>query len=136
LASTGYTVTPWSYQYALPTDFLMARNVLPTPVPSPDFNPAPILFTIYNDARVTPNQVLLTNQANPTLLYTAQIMDPTQWEPGFMDAVIAELADRFVPALADARLMQGVEQRSDQSLDEAIGANGARPPAAARVNAR
>ena len=128
LSTTGFVVAPWTFQYALPADYLMARNVLPTPVSAPDLNPTPILFTIYNDARATPSQVLLTNQATPTLLYTAQITDPTQWEPGFMEALIAALAAKFVPALADARMMQGAEALAGRAEDDALGATELQPP--------
>jgi hypothetical protein len=121
-------IFPWAYTYALPTDFLVVRSLMPSTAAIPELNPQDILFSIFNDASASPTRVLVTNQASPTLLYTAQITDMTQWDVSFVEALIDELASILLPVLGDARLAQLTEARAAGGKAAALESTGAQAP--------
>jgi hypothetical protein len=90
----------WSHVYSLPTDCLRAREIV---------NPAgtdPIKFLIESNAAGTA-RVLLTNQAQATLLYTAAVSEVTMFDPLFVDALAWKLASMVcIPLTRDRNIMQ------------------------------
>jgi hypothetical protein len=129
-------IIPWQYEYVLPADFLEVRALIPSGTTSPELNPADILFTVFNDSRATPSRVLLTNQSPAILLYTAQVTDMTQWDVGFAEALINELASVLLPVLGDARLAQLTEARAVSGRAQALGSTAMQPPDDAPAVAR
>lgn len=79
------TETGWAFRYALPADCLVAREVW-----AGERNPlAPIPFaTGYGST----GRVLLADVANAQLEYTAVVVTPAAFDPGFTDALAWRLA--------------------------------------------
>ena len=83
---TGQVVpAPWAYEYAYPADCLLARAVMPvyqsTPglipggLTTPEFVGQPVRFVVSSDVNTsgTAIAVILTNQPQATLVYTADV---------------------------------------------------------------
>ncbi len=100
LWTNAYPPPPWVFEYAYPTAALLVRSVRPTPVAMPEWDPQPNIFVVADDASVTPSKVILTNLANAQAVYTGQIVNPTQWNASFIEALVDALATLFQQALA------------------------------------
>jgi hypothetical protein len=82
----------WAYKYAVPVDCIRVRRL----------NDVPLLVlpeTLYEMAADTDTtgayiNVILTNAAPVSAIYTAQVGDPLRWDQGFVDAVVYGLASR------------------------------------------
>ena len=99
--TSAYPAQPWIFEYAYPADCLKLRSLRDSLAPIPNFDPRPSLFRIANDTIAAVQQkVILSNLAAAVLVYTAQVTDPTLWEPAFTDALIADLGERLSAALA------------------------------------
>lgn len=109
---------PWLYEYALPSNCLHARYIVPTLPPgivgAPALTTGQInapLFTGGNryqipfqvaydtDAMGNPLTVILTNQCQAQLVYTINNPNPSIWDSQFQAAFVATLAAFLVPAL-------------------------------------
>lgn len=108
---------PWLYTYALPSDCLAARFLVPTwpssgnnPI-SPAFRPAPtwipggaeqIPFKVGygTDTSGNPLQIILTNQSQAQLVYTVNQPNPAIWDSDFTSAMVASLAVWLAKALS------------------------------------
>lgn len=96
---------PYLYEYAYPADCLMLRSIRPTPIFLPEFVPRPYVFEIANDnvpisgQSAAPGRVILCYCANAIGTYCRQVTDMTQWDVGFVDALIRDLQARLGPAL-------------------------------------
>lgn len=113
--SSAYPILPWVFEYAYPSDCLKVRALRTTSVFIPEFDPAPVVFRIANDNGYAPSKkVILCNIQNAICVYTGQVTDPSLWEASFTESLIAALADRLSPALANLQTKQASEQ------DEAI----------------
>lgn len=87
---------PWIYEYAYPGDMLKLRSLRSNMTPVPNFDPAPVVFRIANDTVADVAQkVILCNSFQAVAVYTAQVTDPSLWEPSFTDALIEDLARRL-----------------------------------------
>lgn len=83
----------WAAKYALPVDCLRVRRL----------NDVPLLAlpeTFYEmaadrDASGAVVNVLLSNAAPMSAIYTARVVDPLRWDQGFVDAVVYGLANRI-----------------------------------------
>jgi hypothetical protein len=130
LTTNGQTAPDgWSYEYTWPADCLLVRAIQPYPIPSPNLNPSDILFTPFNDNRLTPPaKVILTTISPAAAIYTAQITDPTTWEPSFCEALIDKLAVILTPALGDAKLLQIAVPMAQESVATALGGSETQPP--------
>jgi len=93
LADLGAPPTPWLFRYAYPTDCLLARAI-----DRPDAALPPIPFEVAGDQDQGGNaiRVILTDQPQAVLLYSARITQPGLFNPAFVEAlswmVAAELA--------------------------------------------
>ena len=93
----------WLYEYAFPADCIRLRNLKPSSIPNPNFDPAPILFAEWNDNRLSPAaKVILANSSPAIAVYVARITDPSTWEPGFLTTLTSRLGNRLEPLLRGA----------------------------------
>ncbi len=109
-ALSGYAAPPgWSYSLTWPSDCLKLRYVAPVQGTSPNLDPRPTLFDDANVPGTPSSRVVLSNTYPATLFYTGQILDISQWDAGFVDALIQTLAQRFVPMLGKSLEMLAPE---------------------------
>jgi hypothetical protein len=110
-ASAGGTVpAPWVYSYAIPSDMVQGRYVLPTTAASVGTpytgarSPAVrFLLTSDLDANNQPRTVVLTNQPQATLVYTARITNVSLFDGQFVDAFALYLGARLAMPLTGDR---------------------------------
>jgi len=126
LADLGNPPDSWAFRYAYPTDCLQARQ-LAQPVPQAP----PIAFEVSGDQDSAGNaiRVILTNQPQAELLYTAAITSPALFNPPFVEALSWMVAAELAVALTgDAGLAQSCLQAAaaaitsakDQDADEGM----------------
>lgn len=115
-ATQGQTVPqPWLYEYALPSNCLMARFVLPqmaaTGLPVPNVQRQPVPFIIGSDQDADGNDitVLLTNEPSAQLVYTGRMTNPAVYDPSFVDAFVPVLGSKLAIPLTGDR-----QRRADQ----------------------
>jgi len=103
VALAELTDTPpagWSYMYSLPADCLLAREIINT------LSNDPIKFVIESNPGGTA-RVLLTNQDQAVLLYTASVGEVTMFDPLFVEALSWKLASMVcMPLTRDRSIMQ------------------------------
>ncbi len=92
LALLQYPPARWAYKYAVPTDCVRLRRLGDVPL-------LVLPETFYEmaadkDATGAIVNVILTNAAPLSAIYTAQVVDPLRWDQGFVDAVVYGLASR------------------------------------------
>lgn len=123
--TNAYPILPWIYEYGCPSDLIKVRSLRRTPVFIPSFDPSPVNFRMANDNAYNPAQkVILTNLPSAVLVYTAQVVDPTTWEPSFTESLCAALARRLAPSLSNLdveKLEAQDEAISKQSAEMKIG---------------
>jgi hypothetical protein len=131
---------PWLYEYLDPEDCIKVRFVPQLSAPDPLTPPlmtnlpvAPIYsstlpapFVVGTDLFAGPDgtgiAVILTNVKNAMAVYTAMISDPQQWDPLFMDAVVAFLAARFaMPLVPDKKLAMQMRAENIAIVKDAVG---------------
>jgi hypothetical protein len=82
-------------------------------------DPLPINFsrgtTMLNGAVV---QVIRTNDAADTLVFTEQVTDPALWQEGFTESLIDALASRLAPVLADMKAAEMLVPIEKATIDE------------------
>lgn len=99
--TTAYPPPGWLYEYAFPTDCLLVGAILRAPGAMFDLNPQPAVWRIDRDTTLaTPAKVILCNTRSAIAVYTAQAIDPTQWEPAFIEALVKAIAAKLAPVLA------------------------------------
>ena len=117
--SSSYPPLPWLFEYAYPTDCLKLRVVKPQPFFLPVVDPQPNVFRIVNDSTQTPARVILCNVQSAIANYTAQVTDPTAWDVGFVEAMVASLCRRLAPVLG--QIDQGkAEVQKAEAGDEQV----------------
>lgn len=94
LAALTLTRTEWDFVYALPADCLAPRRIVSGIKPESADDRIP--FDIEGDATVGTNRILLTDQEDATLLYTAITPNPVTNQPW----PVALMSPLFVDALA------------------------------------
>lgn len=110
--------TPWNYAYAVPSDSLSIRSIVPSlpsgagSVPSqtsvnnaapswiPNGGQIPFAVSSGNDPSGNPIEIILTNQMQAQAIYTANLQNPALWDSMFQSAMVASLAAYLVPALS------------------------------------
>lgn len=113
---TQHPPQPWSYEYTYPSDCLEVRACKPSVFFTPNFAPQYYPFAIANDNAYAPaRRVVLSNVANALLIYTAQVTDPSQWPPDFVEAFAADLGQRLAPAL-----MKSLDMAKIEAADAAV----------------
>jgi hypothetical protein len=133
---------PWQYMYALPSDCLFFRVILPTAppqaqsIPQTTYNNAaptiipgqqqiPFAVAYATDSYGNPIQVILTNQESAQGIYTVNQPNPAIWDSQFQAAMVAALAAYLVPALSlNLPLMQGAIQSAERFIAQARASDG------------
>lgn len=109
--------TPWLYSYAIPSDSLQARYIVPmipnasgsnTPLTTASVTAGawlptqqvPFRVAYSADANNNPIPIILTNQSQAQLVYTVNQNNPRIWDSSFTAAMVASLAAWLVPALS------------------------------------
>ncbi|TDY26301.1 hypothetical protein B0G81_6811 [Paraburkholderia sp. BL6665CI2N2] len=131
-ATQGQAVPqPWTYEYALPANCLLARFVLPqmaiTGAPFPVAQQRPVPFIIGSDEDSDGNDitVLLTNEPLAQLVYTARITNPAIYDPSFVDAFVPVLGSKLaIPLTGDKGTRQTLIQLAQALLNGAQVSNG------------
>lgn len=103
--STEYPPLPWIYEYIYPLGALEVRSVRPTPIFIPEYMPRFHRFVVASDPSLAPapdgeTRVILTNLVNAQAVVTGQIIDTSQWEANFVEALVDALAVKMQNALA------------------------------------
>ena len=121
LTSTGTPPIPWLYEYTYPNDCLKLRYLYNATYTSNTTNPLPVLFKIGYDSGLSA-KVIWTNAASATIVYSAQITAPAQWEPLFAETLIASLAKRLAPVLSspDVEKMASQDEKEIGASSESI----------------
>lgn len=135
---------PWLYAYQYPEDCSFVRRILPintqntgvgiTLMPGIVTMPSNFGRTgrwvkyavggIY-DGGGNPTKVILTNQAQALILYTARIENPNIWDELFVCALIGRLAQKLtIPCSGDKTLARIAIQAGAMAEDEAARTNG------------
>jgi len=117
---------PWQFEYLLPTDFIKAQYVTnQANVNNParyDGEPQRGQVVMINTG--TPQLVVLTNQTLALLVYTARILDPTQWSPYFTQLAVEVLAAEIALSISKSlELRAHLRQVSQETIAFAIMAN-------------
>ena len=98
--ASGTPPDGWNYSWAFPADCLRVRSVTPVAIPSPNYDPQPVQWMVFNDQTHNPPiKVVLSNITPIKLYYVGQITDMTTWEPLFANAVAQVLATKMAPGL-------------------------------------
>lgn len=140
--SIGQTVpVPWIYEYAYPSDCVLARYVMPTFQTTPGITPAGVTVPYYlgptvrfvvssdKDASGNDTNVILTNQTQATLVYTKRITNPELFDAEFTEALRMFLAARIGRALTgSAQLVQMNFQLATDAVTAARARNGNEGP--------
>lgn len=107
---------PWLYEYAIPSDAVMMRYILPqyqvdatTPgVPgTPYYMAPPVRFLVSSDLDPSNNQisVVLTNQPSAQFIYSADVTNESLFDSDFVDAFSHLLAAKIVISLTGDKEM-------------------------------
>lgn len=134
---------PWLYGYALPSDSLFIREILPPIIPTAGSTtpqttvnntvtpwvgqtyaiPYEVGYSV--DSLGNPIQVVFTDQEQAVSNYTVNQANPSTWDSLFTSAYVASLASYLVPALSlDKGLMQMQIQIADKIIKSAQSADG------------
>lgn len=130
---------PYLYMYALPSDCLQVRYIMPiypnntgigvTPLTTASniANPSwgisgqiPYAVAYSTDSQNNPINVILTNQTQAQAVYTVNQPNPIIWDSMFQSAMVASLAAYLVPALSlNLPLMQMSIKSADMLIAQA-----------------
>lgn len=131
----------WAHSWAYPDDCIRVRSVTPSPIPSPNYDPRPLEWAIFNDYPVGTGLKLILTQITPIKInYVGQVTDMALWEPLFVEAVVQALAAKLGPSLRkqiapliDVQGAIGTAAGADEMLapDDSV-VSVQPPPAAAR----
>lgn len=106
-----YPPPGWKFEYVYPTDCLKVRNIRPRNLTVMEFDPSPVPYNTPNDPYATGSdpdwveaKVIVCNVPDALLTYTGQITDPSNWDSTFSGLMIAMLAKRLSPAVANQLL--------------------------------
>lgn len=110
--------TPWLYQYAVPSNMLYARFIVPTlnstssgstPLTTasntvgpwvPQSGAIPFQIAYSTDNTQSPIETILTNQTQAQVVYTVNQPNPVIFDSLFEQAIVSALSAYLVPALS------------------------------------
>jgi hypothetical protein len=99
---------PWGYEYVYPANCIKVRNIFSATYASDTNNPTPTLWTVADNS--ASEKVVWSNAAGATLVYTAQVTNPANWEPGFVEALVSALGRRLAAVLINPDVAQAAAQ--------------------------
>lgn len=115
-----YPPLGWKYEYAYPSNCLKVRSLRGTPLFQPEYDPQPVLFDTPNDSAYTASvKTIVTNLSAPAqATITLQVTNPANWEPTFVEAMIATLARKLAPTLStmQAEQAEAAEERATTEI--------------------
>lgn len=123
--------TPWTYEYAYPSDCISARYLMPSVMDT--LSQTRVLanemsrFIVSSDVDSfnAPNKVILTNLDQAILVYTMRLEDPSLYDEQFTTAFSYFLGAKLALALTgDKALARGLFATADQMTREARAGNG------------
>lgn len=118
---------PWLYEYSLPADTLKVQYLTNSAVNvgNTAFLGEPKRFIVAVDVVATVEQrVVLTNEAQAVIIYTAQIIDPTEWPWYFERFMVATLAWTLSPSLSgEKEIIASLKTSMMEFLNIAVQAN-------------
>lgn len=86
---------PWAYEYTYPVNCLKLRALFGANYPTDMNNPIPSLWKIGNSVAGSGAEVIWSQVASATLVFTAQVTKPSSWNAGFIEAFVSALALRL-----------------------------------------
>ena len=123
LTTSGQTApVPWAQSYIYPTDCLQVRNVYLASAQLADLNdPLPTTWSVGDDP--TAGKVIFSNIATATIVYTARITNPSQWDSMFIDSLIDGLATALAGRYNKEYLkaLQEIEIKSSSAAEMVVG---------------
>jgi hypothetical protein len=133
---------PWMYEYAYPSDCVLAYGVLPQMTnpagasingdwqpPQPQMPMARFIVAQDNDVTGNAIPVILTNVPQAQLVYTVRVSNPNLFDPMFVDALTYYLAARLAgPLTGDKQHAMSLFQHAAAMTREAAGMNGNEGP--------
>jgi hypothetical protein len=132
--SNIYPAPDWLFEYDYPSDCLDVRAIIDPPSgPMPDLDPRPAEWRVDND--LTPivsgspptasgpaAKVIYCNISQAMLVYRARVTDISEWDTGFMAAMISSLGTKYSTAFgADVNSVR--QQREEAVLAMQTGAD-------------
>lgn len=111
----------WRFVYALPSDCIAPRQLVIPGIRTPSADQR-IVFDVEADAENTgrgniTRRVLLTDQEEAVLRYTARVVTPALWSPLFVEAMSWFLASKFALAI---QKKPAVAATMDQKFERAV----------------
>lgn len=137
---------PWLYSYAMPSDCLFVRGILPaiptvsgTPVVTPatilaptnlpNSGMIPFKVSYSTDSSQNPIEIILCNVTQAIAVYTVNQPNPVIWDSLFEQAFVSSLAAFLVPALSlNLPLMGAMIKGAEASIVTARTADGNETP--------
>ena len=124
---------PWQYEYTYPPDCVRVRSIYLDPVLA-SAGAQPVAFALSSDTDLSGNmiRVVLTNQSQAIVIYTARVTDPNMWDAEFQEAFVYLMASRLCgPLTGDKGLTQTYLQAAQQSILQARLTDGTETPTSA-----
>jgi hypothetical protein len=108
---TGLATAPYGGGRNRPARFIVAQDIVPVRVGAiATWSDLPDLQNVQGQA-LDRQQVILTNVAGASLVYTGMVPYPGQWDSLFQQAMVAALAERLaMPCLPDKKFALQVRQ--------------------------
>lgn len=123
--ASASVVSGWAFTWTFPADCLRVRSVAPQVIPAPNYDPQPVLWSLFNDKTQNPPTRVITSQITPvTINYVGQVTDMTTWEPLFVDAVVKAVAAKIGPSLRELQPAISAEN----AIEAATGADELQSP--------
>lgn len=132
----GGSPYPWSYRYAYPSDCLRILFLSQSATTSGDAVPTgdpvwinPGYFSSQAVSYVVAADGLLTNVASAVATYTADVVNPEQFDSLFEEALVFALAAKLVgPVTGEMGMKSGLVQQAELAVAKAQVANGNETP--------
>ncbi len=136
---------PWAYEYAWPNDCVRVRGIYPLMTMTPSgtvlagasnavypylaANAVPFSIGLDQDAVGNPIKVILTNEDQAVIEYTAYVSNPNLWDYEFVEAFVYLLAARLTgPLDGDKTLQANFLKEAQQVILDARVADGSENP--------
>jgi hypothetical protein len=112
LGSLASPLDPWSYKYAVPSDLIKPRFLMPqggTLTETGDYAGPHVPYILSGDKDGSGNDivVILTNLYQAVLVYTKRVTVPDLWDNSFTDALVLALAAKICFPLTGDRSLSG-----------------------------
>ena len=118
-AAGTYPAPPWLYEFTLPSDFIRAIYITNMDAATTaGYLGEPKRFQLGTDTIASVQQeVLLTNESKPILIYTSNVANPTLWPWYFERLMVIALAQALtMPLTHDKRLSEELSITLEQQV--------------------